>query len=152
MENLIFRLAAADEMPCILDMQRDIFCGEQGIPGDSIDAFMSKEPICWCAVSAENGKICAATAAWKENGETHWGRFIVIPEMRGRHIGTELARFSFEELFAMGVEKIHMEARDSTVKIVCRMGGEITGQPFEFFKGGNVTPVVLEKKNYIRKV
>ena len=77
---------------------------------------MAKNPVCRCAES--DGKIYAATAAWKENDETHWGRFAVFPAARGRHIGTELARFSFAELFGMGVDKIYMDARDATVKIL----------------------------------
>jgi hypothetical protein len=47
----------------------------------------------------------------------------------------------------MGVEEIHMTARDTTVKIVCEMGGEVTGKPYEFYKGC-VTPVVLKRENY----
>ena len=47
----------------------------------------------------------------------------------------------------MGVEEIHMTARDTTVKIVCDMGGEVTGEPYAFY-AGNVTPVVLKRGNY----
>ena len=151
MDNLIFRQATGDQISHILAMQRDIFSGEQGIPGDLIDAFLKNNPILWCAESEADGKIYAATAAWKENNEIHWGRFVVLPSARGKHIGTELARASFEDLFTMGAEKIYMEARDSTVRIVCGMGGKITGEPYEFYKG-TVTPVVLERKDYVRKV
>ena len=150
MDDFIFRHATADETPHILAMQRDIFSGEQGIPGDMNDAFLAKNPILWCAESKTDGKIYAATVSWQENNETHWGRFVVLPSARGRHIGTKLAQTSFEDLFTMGVEKIYMEARDSTVRIVCGMGGKITGEPYEFYKG-TVTPVVLERKDYVRK-
>ena len=44
-------------------------------------------------------------------------------------------------------QEIHMTARDTTVKIVCDMGGEITGESYPFY-GGNVTPVVLKKENF----
>jgi len=149
MDRFIFRQAATAEMPRILEMQREIFGGEQGIPQELIDVFMEMNPLCWCALSKVDGKIYAATAAWEQNGETHWGRFIVTPAARRQHIGTELARFSFEALFSMGVEKIHMEARDTTVKIVCGMGGKIVGEPFKFYVG-NVTPVILEKKDFLK--
>ncbi len=145
MENIIFRRAEKEELPRILAMQTDVFGGEQGIPCYDIDSFTEKEPIFWCAEL--NGKIYAATAAWKEDDGMHWGRFAVFPGARGMHIGTELARTSFSDLFSTGVDKIYMDARDATVKIVCRMGGQIIGQPYEFY-GDNVTPVVLEKKNY----
>ncbi len=92
MSNYIFRRATCEEMPRILAMQSDVFSGEQGIPADDIDTFMAKNPLCWCAESPEDGKIYAAVAAWNENGETHWGRFVVFPAARGHHLGTALAR------------------------------------------------------------
>ncbi len=93
---------------------------------------MAKKPICWCAEA--DGKIYAAAAAWKENTETHWGRFAVFPAARGKHIGTTLARISFDDLFDMGVDKIYMDARDATVKIVCGMGGRVIGAHISFMK------------------
>lgn len=145
MEGMIFRRARQEELPRILRMQTDVFSGEQGIPCDDIDTFLQKKPLCWCA--EQNGKIYAAAAAWYENGQLHWGRFVVFPLMRGRHIGTKLARCCFDDLFLQGAETIYMDARDATVKIVCAMGGETTGKPHSFYKG-NVTPVMLQKQNY----
>lgn len=149
MNTMIFRQARKEELPRIIAMQSDVFHGEQGIPADDIDTFLAKKPICWCAES--DGKIYAATAAWQEAHETHWGRFVVFPAARGRHIGTKLARISFHDLFEMGVDKIYMDARDATVKIVCGMGGHIVGKPYPFYQG-NVTPVVLEKKDFIENI
>ena len=40
-----------------------------------------------------------------------------------------------------------MTARDTTVKIVSDMGGEVVGEPQPFYNG-NVTPVVLKKENF----
>ena len=146
-EKMTFRRATKYEMPRILAMQSDVFSGEQGIPCDDVDKFLAEKPLCWCAESG--GKIYAAVASWQENAETHWGRFVVFPAVRGQHIGTKLAKFSFDDIFCSDskVEEIFMEARDATVKIVCKMGGKITGEPRKFYKG-NVTPVVLKKSEY----
>lgn len=145
MDDLVFRRAGKTDLPHILAMQADIFHGEQGIPNDDVGAFLQKRPICWCAGSG--GVLCAAAAAWQEGSETHWGRFVVLPAFRGRHIGSRLARFSFDDLFAMGVDRIHMDARETTVRIVCGMGGRIVGEPAAFYRG-TVTPVVLERHAY----
>lgn len=145
MENVVFRRATVEEMPRIIQMQSDVFSGEQGIPSEELDVFMEKSPICWCA--EKDGKIYAAVAAWKEKGKIHWGRFVTFPAVRGQHLGTELARCSFDDLFSDDVEEIYMDARDATVKIVCRMGGKIIGKPYKFYKG-NVTPVLLTKSDY----
>ncbi len=148
MDDLIFRQATSDEVQCILAMQTAVFHGEQGIPDDETEAFLAKKPILWCAESKADGKIYAATAAWQEKNETHWGRFVVFPTARGKHIGTRLAQVSFNDLFDMGISKIYMDVRDATVKIVCGMGGHIVGEAYKFYEG-NVTPVVLERKDYV---
>ena len=56
----------------------------------------------------------------------------------------------YQYVFALahGVDEIHMTARDTTVKIVCDMGGVVTGDPKPFYDG-NVTPVVLKRENYL---
>jgi ribosomal protein S18 acetylase RimI-like enzyme len=95
-----------------------------------------------------NGAIAAAVASWEEHGRTHWGRFAVQPALRGKHIGTALARHSVEDLFSRGAPEIHLTARESTVHIFCKMGGEITGEPVPFFEG-TVTPVILRKESYV---
>lgn len=144
-KKLVFRKAHEEEISRIIAMQEDVFGGEQGIPRNEVGTYMQRAGQCWCAEA--DGKIYAATAAWKEGEETHWGRFAVYPDARGRHIGTELARWSFQDLFAQGVEEIHLDARDATVKIVCSMGGKIVGEPYPFHKG-NVTPMILKKEDF----
>ena len=65
MDDLIFRQATSDEIHRILAMQTSVFHGEQGIPDEESKAFLIKKPIFWCAESKLDGKIYAATAAWK---------------------------------------------------------------------------------------
>ena len=148
-DDIVIRRALPEELGRILAMQSDVFSGEQGIPCDDIDSFLKKQPICWCAVCGD--KIYGATAAWIEGGRTHWGRFVVFPAARGLHIGTKLARYSFDDLFENGTEEIIMDARDATVKIVCGMGGKTTGPTYEFY-GENITPVVLKREDYVKSV
>ena len=40
-----------------------------------------------------------------------------------------------------------MECRDVSVHVISRMGGEITGEPFDLF-GDPVTPMILRKEKY----
>ena len=146
MEHLIFRRATSSELPRIIKMQSDIFHREYGLPDEDIDAFLAQDPVCWCVEM--DGNICGAAAAWNERGQTHWGRFALSPSIRGMHIGTRLARFSFCDLFQMDVDQIYMTALDVTVNIVCGMGGQVIGESFDFF-GNKITPVILEKKNFM---
>ena len=145
MSEIIYRRATETEIKQIILLQSNIFHVEQGIPEDDVDDFLKRDPICWCAEL--DGTICGTAIAWKKDHIMHWGRFVVIPAMRLKGIGTTLARYTFEDLFANGINEIHMTARDSTVKIVCNMGGQIVGEPYEFYDG-NVTPIILRKNNY----
>ncbi len=145
--GLSFRSAEAGEMPRILRMQTEIFCGEQDIPEDLIAAFLSCGPTCW--VAERGGEIVASIAAWEEGGKVHLGRFVVLPQLRGRKIGTELLRHAVRELFGGGTETIYMESRDSTARMVRTIGGRDTGEPFAFYRG-NVTPQVLEKSAWMK--
>lgn len=145
MNKIIYRRANKEEYAKIIILQSNIFHNEQGIPEDNVEEFLARNPICWCAEL--DGKIIGTAIAWKEASEMHWGRFVVLPSLRGQKIGPKLARYSFEDLFEQNVDEIHMTARDTTVKIVCDMGGKITGEPQSFYEG-NVTPVVLKRENF----
>lgn len=147
MDEIKFRRASAEELPRIIAMETDIFSGEQGIPGDDVGKLFDGTNVCWCAET--DGKIYGAVAAWRESDKLHCGRFVVFPAARGLHIGTRLAKFSFDDIFGGETDIVYIDARDATVKIVCSMGGKIVGEPYEFY-GENVTPVVLEKKQYLK--
>ena len=69
----------------------------------------------------------------EENGVLHWGRFVTNSRYRGLHIGTQLARRCFDDLFSQGYTQVYMEAREVTVKMIVNMGGEITGETVPFF-------------------
>ena len=146
MNAYILRPALPSDMDDILTLQLAVFAGEQKIPADDVPLSEDRHPTWWCA--EVDGRLAAAVAAWEEDGAVHWGRFAVQPHLRGRHIGTALARHSLEALFASGAEVIHLTARESTVRIFRKMGGVITGEPIPFFEG-TVTPLVLRKTDYI---
>ena len=147
MDDLMIRRATEEEIPQIIDIQTEIFSGEQNIPAEIIDSFLSNRPTCWVAV--QNGRIVGSIASWEENDEIHLGRFVVIPQFRGQKIGTKLLNHAVHELFNGSIETIYMEARDSSAKMVRAIGGRDTGKPFNFYLG-DVTPMVLEKTAYMR--
>ena len=146
MNEYILRTALPSDMADILVLQLAVFVGEQKIPADDVPLSEERLPTWWCA--EVDGQLAAAVAAWEEDGVTHWGRFAVQPHLRGRHIGTALARRSLEDLFAGGADTIHLTARESTVRIFLKLGGIVTGEPEPFFEG-TVTPLVLRKADYI---
>lgn len=145
MDNLILRKAYIKDMEEILQLQIDVFEGEQRIPSELIPLPEEKSPLWWCALIGNT--IVGAVAAWKEENQIHWGRFATRQNYRGLHIGTKLARYSLEDLFSQQIEEIYMDARDATVKIICNMGGEIIGKPIEFYDG-TVTPIILIEKEF----
>lgn len=119
------------------------FSVEQKIPDKLIAIPEQYESKWWIARSGEY--LLGTVACWQENNQCHWGRFAVEPEYRGLGIGKQLAFTSLKECLQENNEVI-IEARDTTVKIVSQLGGEITGEPFDFY-GMPVTPMKLSIDN-----
>lgn len=115
------------------------FSDEQNIPGNLIKIPEEYESKWWIARSGEY--LLGAVACWRENNEYHWGRFAVEPAYRGLGIGKKLAFESLKECF-VETNNIIAEARETTVKIISQLGGEITGEAFDFY-GMPVTPMRL---------
>ena len=147
MESLRYRKARTEDMETVMALLTAVFHGEQLIPLDAVEAFLAMAPQCW--VAELDGVIVGSAAAWQDGGQLHWGRLIVTMALRGRHIGTKLAAFTFAELFAQGIDSIFMEARDTTVAIVGKMGGTVAGEPVPFYKG-TVTPVWITRAAFAR--
>lgn len=141
----VLRRAEDADLPDIMDLQVAIFTGEQHIPETLVRSVQDTAPQWWCA--RQNGALIGAVASWKEKGVTHWGRFAVSAHLRGQGIGKALAKLSLETLFAHGVQQVCLEARDSTVHIICSLGGRIIGPAKPFFKG-SVTPVEIRPEDY----
>lgn len=137
--------ALLEDLEQIMDLQVRVFTGEQHIPADMVYSVERAHPQWWCA--KEGRRVLGAVAAWQEEGVTHWGRFVTEPALRGRGIGKALARESLTALFAQGVPRVYMEAREATVHIICGMGGRVIGRPEPFFIG-TVTPVEITPADF----
>ena len=131
MTGLSIRKATKEEIPQIIDIQKEIFCGEQSIPEELIGTFLSSHPICW--VAEQNGRIVDSISSWEEEKEVHLGRFVVLPRFRGQKIGTKLLNHAVFELFQNGVEIITIEARDSAARMIRAIGGRDIGDAFAFY-------------------
>lgn len=114
-------------------MQADIFHGGAGHPDDDIGALPAKATH---LLVRRVGRGAVRGGCGVAGGERDpLGPLVVLPAFRGRHIGSRLARFSFDDLFAMGVDRIHMDARETTVRIVCGMGRAVVGEPGRVLPG-----------------
>ena len=123
------------------------FSHEQNIPKHLISIPEEYESNWWIARSGEY--LLGAVACWKENNEYHWGRFAVEQAYRGLGIGKKLASASLKECF-LETDEIITEARDTTVKIISQLGGETTGEAFDFY-GMPVTPMRLKIENFEKR-
>lgn len=143
--DLIIKSMPRERMDEALRLLRDVFYGEQNIPVELHPLPDHMKPVWWIAL---NGKEMVGVACgWIDQGEWHWGRFAVPPRLRGFGIGKKLAAFSIHEIFELGAETIHIEARDVTVGILQKLGGKIIGAPTDFH-GDPVTPMILTKQDF----
>lgn len=147
MNEIVFRPAEQSDQDEIMEIQKAVFAGEQGIPADMLGIDERFEPFWFVAV--EGSQIAGTCACWKEDGATHFGRFALKKEYRGKHIGTGFIHYAFQYLFDHGMaDELNMECRDVSVHIISAMGGEVTGEPFPLFIG-NCTPMILRKEKFI---
>lgn len=130
----------------VIRFAAEVFTEEQHIPDQLVPISKEQDPIWWCA--KDDGNLIGVSAAWKEAGQWHWGRFAIDKKMRGLGIGKKMASYCLNEIFLLGAENVFLEARDITVKLLEQFGSEITGEPMDFF-GEVVTPIIIKKENFL---
>ena len=142
---MVIRLAEPEQWGAVISAAAEIFENEQQIPRalNPIPAELS--PRWWCA--EEDGVILGTLAAYFTDGQCHVGRLTVSPACRGRGLGGKLLQHALEELFSQGVPEVYADARDQAVRLLCRLGGQVTGPGVPFYVG-NVTPVLVKKEDF----
>lgn len=125
----------------------DVFHREQHIP-KALIPLRNENQIWWCV--KKSNQFVGVVAAWEYKSEWHWGRLAVHKELRGLGLGKRLVAKSLDELFQMQIEKVAIDARDITVRMVESLGGKITGKK-EIFYGNPITPMELRKTDYLIK-
>ena len=142
---IVYRHASDEEMNSIMDLVIRTFAGEQDIPADMNYLPLEKQPHWFCAEDA--GKLIGTIAFFKEDDGWHAGRFALEPAYRGQHIGTRLVSYSFSEMFSKGIGEIIMEGRPTSVHILTKLGAQVTGQPFPFYKS-TCTPMRMKREDF----
>ncbi|MFD2200726.1 GNAT family N-acetyltransferase [Shivajiella indica] len=127
-----------------MDLMVKVFTLEQKIPEDYLPVSIYPQNS-WGIISQNN--LIALCIAWKEEELWHWGRYAVDPQWRGKGLGKRLAFRSLNEMFESGVEEIHIDARDITLKLLTQFGGKVIGESFDFY--GPVTPMRLRAKDFL---
>lgn len=125
----------------------DVFHHEQNIP-KALIPLGNDNQIWWCI--KRRNRLVGVVAAWEDRSEWHWGRLAVDKEVRRLGLGKKLVIKSLDELFQMGIEKVVIDGRDITVRMVENLGGKITGEKSTFY-GTPITPMELKKGDYLLK-
>ena len=143
----IVRRASDADMDAVMEMNAQIFEGEQNIPQEMNFIPADKQPQWWCM--EQDGELVGTAAIYREGEQWHMGRITVAPKLRGQHKGTFLLKRVLDDVFAQDVDNIFLEARDATVHILTGFGAEIVGEPFAFYRG-NVTPILLTRDKFLQ--
>lgn len=142
---IVYRRVSEEELDNIMDLVIRTFTGEQDIPYEMNYIPSEKNPQWFCA--EENGKIIGTVVFFREDEMWHAGRFALEPEYRGKHIGTQLISFAFTEMFGIGMKETVMEARPATVHILTKLGAQVTGEQFPFYRE-TCTPIRMMREQF----
>lgn len=145
-EAIILERISPGYLKDVIKLATEVFTYEQSIPEELVPIKEDLKPTWWCAKIGED--IIGIAASWIEEGEWHWGRFAVDKRFRGLGVGKKIAIFSINETYNLGAEKIFIEAKDITVKILEQFGCDVIGETVEFY-GEPVTPIIIERSSFI---
>lgn len=143
-QRIQIEIMRSNYLPEVTKLLTETFAQEQNIPAELISLPPQLKSQCWIVRSGEY--VLGTVSCWYENNQWHWGRFAVNPCYRGMGIGKQLARVSLQEMLEQ-TDKVLLDARDSTVKIISDLGGIITGPTTDFY-GMPITPMRLKKKDF----
>jgi DNA-binding MarR family transcriptional regulator/GNAT superfamily N-acetyltransferase len=143
-QRIQIEILRSNYQPEVTKLLSETFAQEQNIPAELISLPPHLKSQCWIVRSGEY--VLGTVAGWHENNHWHWGRFAVNPGYRGMGIGKQLARVSLAEMLAK-TDKVLLDARDSTVKIITDLGGVITGPTTDFY-GMPITSMRLTKEDF----
>ncbi|WP_251862222.1 GNAT family N-acetyltransferase [Clostridium sp. Marseille-Q2269] len=147
--GIIIEKLSPNHMEDAIKLATEIFTYEQNIPEELIPINKDFQQI-WCCARVEKD-IVGIVAAWCENDKWHWGRFAVDNGLRGLGIGTDMAIFSLKQIFKLGMEEIFIDARDTTVLILKKLGCEVLGEAINFY-GEPVTPIRIKKADFLTSI
>ena len=68
--------------------------------------------------------------------------------LRSLGVGKKMFAFSLNEIFNLDVEKVFIEARDITVRMLEQFSCEVVGEAIDFY-GEPVTPITIKKCDFI---
>jgi len=143
-QRIQIEIMRSNYLPEVTKLLTETFAQEQNIPAELISLPPQLKSQCWIVRSGEY--VLGTVSCWYENNHWHWGRFAVNPCYRGMGIGKQLARVSLQEMLEQ-TDKVLLDARDSTVKIISDLGGIITGPTTDFY-GMPITPMRLKKEDF----
>ncbi len=143
-QRIQIEIMRSNYLPEVTKLLTETFAQEQNIPAELISLPPQLKSQCWIVRSGEY--VLGTVSCWYENNQWHWGRFAVNPCYRGMGIGKQLARVSLQEMLEQ-TDKVLLDARDSTVKIISDLGGIITGPTTDFY-GMPITPMRLKKEDF----
>jgi len=143
-QRIQIEIMRSNYLPEVTKLLTETFAQEQNIPAELISLPPQLKSQCWIVRSGEY--VLGTVSCWYENNHWHWGRFAVNPCYRGMGIGKQLARVSLQEMLEQ-TDKVLLDARDSTVKIISDLGGVITGPTTDFYSMP-ITPMRLKKEDF----
>jgi predicted GNAT family N-acyltransferase len=129
------------EIDAALDLRRQVFCGEQGVPeAEEIDG---RDGDAQHLVAVDGGRVVATCRLLHESGTTKLGRMAVAPAARRRGIATRLLATAADIARARGSDRIVLHAQTDARALYAADGYSERGDVF--YEAG-IAHITMEKR------
>ncbi len=117
----------SDRQAELISVRRAVFIEEQKVP-ESIE-IDGKDPDCLHVLACDGAGNAIGSARLTKSGKI--GRMAVLPEYRGRGVGTKMLRAIIDCGISKGIADFHLSAQISAVGFYEKMGFEPYGDEFQ---------------------
>lgn len=150
-DDLTFRYAHKEEATILHEYDSRIF-GDSWSEKSYLGSIFSSTELVPVAVDTETGEIAAFAAVSYVLDEANINRIAVIPEFRGRGIGTSLLEW-IEENIPDEVTEINLEVRESNkyaIEMYKNFGYTVLGRRKKFYRNPEEDALLMTKRKVDR--
>jgi ribosomal-protein-alanine N-acetyltransferase len=146
--NILERLSTAEDLDAVLALEDASF--NNPTTREWYEGELKRPEVCFIYVMRTSGhRVAAFCAFWLVVEQAHINNLAVLPELRGRGLGTQLLEAIIAEAAHLGAELLTLEVRESNtpaLRLYARSGFERAGVRKNYYTNPVEDALILSRK------